>query len=180
MFVERGLYGLTLSDLSRHLDMSKPAIFYHFKTPEDVFISLMDMWAKSGTEFTVAYLNQYIGQGPDKIIIGVMEATLAWLDTDEPFAKLTLAVFLAAQSEKKVEAKLDQLFTGGRQRIASMLKLSSKKFSAREMEKISLHLHSLIVGALIYEMILHGKQHNRNSFRLEQIEKFKEHVHNYF
>lgn len=179
-FIEKGIYGLTLSDLSRHLKMSKPAILYHYKTPEDVFLNLMDAWAKSGTEFTNTYLSRYIGQGPDVIISGIMEATLAWLDAEEPFAKLTLAVFLAAQSDKTIEDKLNLLFSGGRQRIFSMLSLSRQKRSKREMEKVSLRLHSLIVGALTYEMILDEKLHDKKSFRSVQIEKFKETVSAYF
>ena len=55
-FIKKGMYGITLSDFSRALKMSKPAILYHFRKPEDIFLALMDSWAASGTQFTNQYL----------------------------------------------------------------------------------------------------------------------------
>ena len=106
-FIKKGMYGITLSDFSRALKMSKPAILYHFRKPEDIFLALMDSWAASGTQFTIQYLSHYFGHRPEVLIVGIMEATLAWLDADEPFAQLTLAVFLASQSDRTIQSKLD-------------------------------------------------------------------------
>ncbi len=179
-FVNHGAHGLTLSDLSRALKMSKPALLYHFKKPQDIFLALMDKWAESGTKFTNAYIGKYFGHGPDVIIRGIMEATLEWLETDEPFARLTLAVFLAAQSDKTIQNKLDLLFGGGRGRIAGLLKLSPRKYKEADLEKMAIHIHTQIVGALIYEMILNEKLVDKKSYRLTEINNFKKTLTNYF
>ena len=179
-FVEKGLYGLTLSDLSREIGMSKPAILYHFDGPDAVFLGLMDLWAISGTQSTVRSLQPYLGKKPQDVIVGVMQATFEWLDHDEKYARLTNAVILAAQSNRVVAKKLNELFSGGRGRLRELLKMSSRKRTEDQVTTAVVVLHSQIVGALIYEMLSASSKAENRKLRLAQIETFRVFVESYF
>lgn len=179
LYVSKGIDGVSLADLARALKTSNAAILYHFEKPQDVFIALIDKWAEAGVKHTNTYLSGVLGERPEVVISAFMQATLILLDRDELFAKLTLAIFLGAQSNTNVRTKLDNILEGGRTRLFEILKRSG--FSPAHAKREAVYLHSLIVGALVYEMLVQPHSLiSKKEFRKVEQEKFREVVSEIF
>ena len=180
LFAEHGAAGVSLADLSRELKMSNAALLYHFRHPDEIFSALVDRWSAAGADFTNQYLQRYLGDGPQTIVVGFMEATLALLDEDDIFAKLTLAIFQAAQSNKLIQEKLDLVLEGGRVRIRGLLARSKTAKAGGRYDKLATFLHAQVVGALIYEMVLLRSPKDKKLFRDFQLLEFRKTVERSF
>jgi AcrR family transcriptional regulator len=47
LFLERGYEGTSLREIAEHLDVTKAALYYHFKNKEDIVLSLLDTYVES-------------------------------------------------------------------------------------------------------------------------------------
>ena len=86
MFAENGYRGTNLRDLAARLNLSKSALYKHFKSKEDIWDSLLDyMDDYYNRHFDAAYNNRPIPDSIESFVEGAMR-TVRFTITDESVA----------------------------------------------------------------------------------------------
>ena len=99
LFSQRGYFGVSMRDIAYELNLTKAALYYHFKSKDELCLALLSKTAKDLTDALSLAFNQG-GDSLDKLF----HVVKAYLDfaTKRPEARLLLNQELSAIEDKNL------------------------------------------------------------------------------
>ena len=100
---ERGVYGMSLGDIARDLDMSKGTLYYHYPTKQAVVEAAAERCIRSVGDRLFTWVDSVSGASPEDALASLCEVML-----DSPGLRLFVALYNAAEPESELEANIDR------------------------------------------------------------------------
>ncbi|KNY26679.1 TetR/AcrR family transcriptional regulator [Pseudobacteroides cellulosolvens] len=105
VFIQKGYFQASMEDIRSHSGMSKGSIYYHFKSKEDLFIYILELYIE---EWISKWREKSAGLKTAKDKLFVLAEHFA-LDFESPLLRAATEFSGSESADPKVKVKLDEL-----------------------------------------------------------------------
>lgn len=162
-FSNKGYHQTTMDDIVTQSDLSKGALYWHFKSKKELFIALVEWFMlQLGEEISLAWTDDM--SATDKIRATVT-VTLQNSEQMIPFVKIFLDFWAQTSEDEQLLQIFDQLIEGYKVQIAEILEegIASGEFRAVDAPCLSLALFGMLDALFLYKTLLGDRVDMRGS-----------------
>jgi AcrR family transcriptional regulator len=154
-FSEKGFHQTTMDDIVARSGLSKGALYWHFKSKQELFVALVEWFMlQMGEQITHAWTGDM--SAADKIR-SMAEVTLAGSEQLIPFVKVFLDFWAQTSADEQLRQKFEQIIGTYEVQLAEIIEegIASGEFRpVKEPQKLSLALFGMLDALFLYKTIL--------------------------
>jgi len=150
-----GYGALCLTEVAKHLKVTKQRIYYHYPGSEEILLQLAKKWSESGQLHTLEALACTKENGSYRVK-AMAEGMFNWMEADSDLARLGLVLYQLSPHIKRLGTFMDVAREAGRARMKSLLLLDPQfqKLKAKDLDGIVTVLHSHMYGFFFYAVAM--------------------------
>jgi AcrR family transcriptional regulator len=172
LFLEKGIYKVTLAQIAAKADISQPGIYNHFEDMEDILIACTNHWISISREDIEKGIHPQATAKTQLLqwVSGNIKSTNNNLKADAHL----LGLFYHSTFSEKAKTIFDSIALGATQRLQVFIARGNheKSWNCKDTEGTSRAIHDLVMGEII-KMIVHPKEFSvvkREAFLFKQIQ----------
>jgi AcrR family transcriptional regulator len=156
-FADKGYHQTSMDDIVAKSGLSKGALYWHFKSKQELFLSLIETYMSAyGEEASHAWSDEM--PAADKI-----QALMKFfVDTSEqliPFFRITIDFWAQTSEDEQLRAIFDEMLTAFQQQLGALIEegVAKGEFRPVESRQLALALIAALDALALYKTLLADK-----------------------
>ena len=156
-FADKGFHQTSMDDIVAESGLSKGALYWHFKSKQELFVSLIAWYMSAfGEEASHAWTDDM--SATDKIRAMMM----FFVDSSEqliPFFKITIDFWAQTSEDAQLRAIFDEMIDNFQQQLATLIEegVVSGEFQSVDIPQLALALIAALDALALYRTLLGDK-----------------------
>ena len=158
-FAGKGYHQTSMNDIVAESGLSKGALYWHFKSKQELFISLIEWYMSGLSEEALDNLSDQMSAAEK--IRTMLEFFLGYSEQLVPFFKITIDFWAQTSEDEQLRAFFDQMLTDFQQQMGSIIEqgIASGEFRPVSSADLALALVAALDALTLYKTLLSDIHH---------------------